>query len=118
MDQAKTMGNALIGESDLEEKQKIQDRIETLTSQFAALNTSAQTRMTSLEGALQKATVYEDRSNQFDKWLHGVEAKLSAWEPFTIASQPLKMQLEAIKVCTTSNGFDVMCMSCAWLCNL
>jgi len=46
--------SALIGESDPEEKQKIQDRmIEALTSQFGALNTFAQT---SLEGALQKAT--------------------------------------------------------------
>jgi len=43
-----TMVNALIGESDPEERQKFQDRIEALTSQFAALNTFAQTRMTSL----------------------------------------------------------------------
>ena len=59
--------NALIGESDPEERQKFQDRIEALASQFAALNTFAQTRMTSLEGALQKTTVYEDWSNQLDK---------------------------------------------------
>ena len=112
------MGNALIGESDPEERQKIQARIEALTSQFAALDASAQTRMNSLEGALQKATVYEDQSNQFDKWLHGVEAKLSSWEPFSIASQPLKRQLEAIQVRTTSSEVSchvqVMCMSCAW----
>ena len=98
MDQVKTMGGALIGESNPEEQQKIQARIDALTSQFAALDTAAQTRMTRLEDALQKATVYEDQSNQFDKWLHGVEAKLSSWEPFSIASQPLKRQLEAIKV--------------------
>ena len=98
MEQVKTMGGALIGESNPEEQQKIQARIDTLTSQFAALDTAAQTRMTRLEDALQKATVYEDQSNQFDKWLHGVEAKLSSWEPFSIASQPLKRQLEAIKV--------------------
>lgn len=98
MDQVKMMGSALIGESNPEEQQKIQARIEALTSQFAALDTAAQTRMTRLEDALQKATVYEDQSNQFDKWLHGVEAKLSSWEPFSIASQPLKRQLEAIKV--------------------
>jgi len=34
-----TMASALIGESDPEERQKIQDRIEALTSQFAALDT-------------------------------------------------------------------------------
>jgi len=62
-----TMANALIGESDPQERQKIQDGIEALMFQFAALNTFAQTRMTSLEGALQKATVYEDWSNQLDK---------------------------------------------------
>ena len=111
------MGNALIGESDPEERQKIQARIKALTSQFAALDASAQTRMNSLEGALQKATVYEDQSNQFDKWLHGVEVKLSSWEPFSIASQPLKRQLEAIQVHTTSNEVSChvhgMCMSCA-----
>ena len=95
------MGGALIGESNPEEQQKIQARIDTLTSQFAALDTAAQTRMTRLEDTLQKATVYEDQSNQFDKWLHSVEAKLSSWEPFSIASQPLKRQLEAIKVQTT-----------------
>ena len=98
MDQVKMMGSALIGESNPEEQQKIQARIEALTSQFAALDTAAQTRMTRLEDALQKATVYEDQSNQFDKWLHGVEGKLSSWKPFSIASQPLKRQLEAIKV--------------------
>jgi len=46
MDQAKSMENALIGESDPEERQKIGDRINTLIFQFAALNTFVQTRMT------------------------------------------------------------------------
>ena len=55
-----TMVNALIGESDPEERQKMQDRIEAFTSQFVVLNTFAQTRMASLECALQKATVCED----------------------------------------------------------
>jgi len=55
-----TMVNTLIEESDPEEKQKIQDRIEAFTSQYVALNTFAQTRMTSLECALQKTTVCED----------------------------------------------------------
>jgi len=105
-----TVANVLIGESEAEDPG--QDRGSHFT-----VNTFAQTRMTSLEGALQKATVYEDRSNQFDKWLHGVEAKLSAWEPFTIASQPLKRQLEAIEVCTASNEVHVVCMSCTWFCN-
>ena len=59
-----TMASALIGESDPEERQKIQDRIEALTSQFAALDTFDQTGMTSLEGALQKATCICMRAGQ------------------------------------------------------
>lgn len=98
VEKAKTVGAALIEESDPEERQKIQSRLESLTSQFTQLEEAAQTRMASLEDALQKATVYEDQSNQFDRWLREMEGKLSSWEPFSIASQPLKRQEEASKV--------------------
>ena len=70
----------------------------------------AQTRMTSLECALHKATVYM-HEDWLDK-LSRVEAKLLTWEPFTIASQSLKRQLEAIKVCVLQAANF---MSCAWL---
>ena len=85
-------------ESDPEEKAKIQAHLEKLTSQFTQLQQSAQTRMSGLKDALQKATVYEEQSNEFDKWLIDMEERLAAWEAFPIASQPMKRQLEAVKV--------------------
>ena len=98
MDQAKSIGGALIGESDPEEKQKIQTRLEALLQHFSQLQSTAQTRMADLEDGLQKAATYESQSDEFEKWLKGMEGKLSSWEPFSIASQSLKRQLEAIEV--------------------
>ena len=98
MEQVKTIGSALIEESDQDERQKIQNKLESLTSQFSQLQSAAQTRMSDLEDALKRATEYEDQSNTFDKWLQDAEGRLSSWEPHSIASQPLKRQLEAIKV--------------------
>ena len=94
VDQAKAMGQTLISESDTEEKQKIEARLEALESEFAKLQTAAQGRMSRLEDALKRATVYEGSCGDFDKWLLDVEAKLSKMEPFSVASQPLKRQLE------------------------
>ena len=88
------MGQTLISESDPEEKQKIEARLETLESEFANLQTAAQTRMSRLENALKRATVYEDGCSSFDKWLQEAEEQLSKMEPLSVASQPLKRQLE------------------------
>ena len=51
-----------------------------------------------MEDALDKASVYEGRCDEFDQWLVTVEAKLKAWEPLTIASQPLTRQEQELKV--------------------
>jgi len=60
-----TMANVLIGESEAEDPG--QDRGPHFT-----LNTFAQTRMTSLEGALQKATVYQlDKLSSFNNNFKG-----------------------------------------------
>ena len=98
MEQAKTIGGAVIGESDPDEQKKIQAKLEILTKQFLEMENAAQTRLSSLEDALQKATVYENNSDQFEKWVKDMEGKLSSWEPFSIASQPLKRQVEAVQV--------------------
>ena len=94
VDQAKAMGQTLISESDAEEKQKIEARLEALESEFAKLQAAAQGRMSRLEDALKRATLYEDSCSSFDKWLQDTEATLSKMEPFSVASQPLKRQLE------------------------
>lgn len=88
------MGQTLISESDTEEKQKIEARLEVLESEFAKLQAAAQRRMSHLEDALKRATLYEDSCGSFDKWLQDAEAKLSKMETFSVASQPLKRQLE------------------------
>lgn len=98
MDQAKAVGISLIDESKPEESQKVRGHLEALTMQFSKLETAAQTRMTRLEGALQCATVYEDEGSKFCKWLVEAEEKLASMDPYTIASQPLKQQLDDIKV--------------------
>ena len=98
VEQAKTVGKSLMDESDPEEKKKIEARLEALTSQFAQVESTAQTRMSRLEVALEKATCYEDQCSKFDKWLVETEANLAKMEPFSIASQPLKRQLEEAKV--------------------
>lgn len=59
--------------------------------------------MNRLEDALKKATSYEDRCSKFDQWLQETEAKLTKMEPFSIASQPLKRQLEEAKVKKRNN---------------
>ena len=94
VDKAKAMGQTLISESDAEEKQKIEARLETLESEFAKLQETALGRMSRLEDALKRATLYEDNCTTFDKWLQDAEAKLTKMEPFSVASQPLKRQLE------------------------
>ena len=88
------MGQTLISESDAEEKQKIETRLEALESEFAKLQAAAQGRMSRLEDALKRATLYEDNCGSFDEWLQDTETKLSKTEPFSVASQPLKRQLE------------------------
>ena len=97
VEQTKTLGEKLMGESDPDERAKIETRLESLTNQFDKLQQSAQSRMTLLEDALAKATTYEDQSNQFDKWVQGAEEKVALWENFAIASQPLKRQLSEVQ---------------------
>ena len=114
VEQARTIGGALIEESDPEEKQKIQTRLEALVQHFSQLKSTTQTRMADLEDALQKATAYENQSNEFDKWLKSVEGKLSSWEPFSIASQPLKTQLEAIEVRSVVVNSELIILTSLW----
>ena len=54
--------------------------------------------MLGLEDALDKATVYESRCDEFDQWLGAAEARLKSWEPLSIVSQPLTRQEEQVKV--------------------
>ena len=98
VDQAKTVGASLIDESKPEESLKVKGHLEALTTQFSKLETAAQTRMTRLKGALQCATVYEDEGSNFSKWLVEAEEKLSSMDAYAIASQPLKQQLDDVKV--------------------
>lgn len=91
------MGQTLISESDAEEKQKIEARLETLEAEFSKLQTAAQGRMSRLEDALKRATVYEDSCSGFDKWLQEAEVQLSKMEPLSVTSQALKRQLEQAK---------------------
>ncbi len=98
VEQARTMGTTLMKESDPEEQEKIQARLEVVTSQFSQLQKAVQERMANLENALQKAVVYEERSNSFERWLGEAEGRLEAWEPFPIASQPMMKHVEALKV--------------------
>ena len=97
VDQAKAMGQALISESDAEEKQKIEARLQTLESEFSNLQQAAQTRMSRLKRALRRATAYEDGCGTFEKWLCEAEEKLSKMDPLSVASQPLRRQLEEVK---------------------
>lgn len=97
VEQAKAMGQTLISKSDAEEKQKVEARLEALESEFVKLQAAAQARMSRLEDALKRATSYEDDCSGFDKWLKESEEKLSKMEPLSVASQPLKRQLEQMK---------------------
>ena len=97
IDQAKAMGRALIAESDSEEKQKIESKLQTLESEFSKLQEAAQSRMTRLKDALGRATSYETSCGTFETWLHEAEEKLSKMDPLSVASQPLKRQLEEAK---------------------
>lgn len=91
------MGQTLISESDSEERQKVEARLESLESEFSQLQQTAQARMSRMEDALNRATTYEDGCCGFEKWLVAAEEQLSKMEPLSVASQPLKRQLEQAK---------------------
>ena len=98
MEQAKALGHSLIDESKPEESQKVSGRLEALATQFRQLESAAQTRMSRLEGALKCAAAYEGEGSEFNKWLVEAEGRQGSMEQLAIASQPLKQQLEDIKV--------------------
>ena len=104
LEQATTIGRSLMAESQDEEKGKIEAKLSSMAEHFGRLRENSQKRMSRLEGALKMATQYENQSDQFDKWMHGAEKKKSGMSAFTIASQPLKAQLERIKVRGTLYG--------------
>lgn len=87
-----------MAESNDQEKSKIEARLSSMTEHFGRLRENSQKRMSRLEEALKMATRYEGLSDQFDKWLRSADGKKSGMGSFTIASQPLKTQLEKIKV--------------------
>lgn len=98
LEQAKIIGSSVLDESDPEEAEKVQGRLFTLAEQFSQLQEMSQSRLSAMEDALKKAAPYEMQCDEFDKWLMDAEARLAAWEPDSIASQPLRRQLETIKV--------------------
>lgn len=98
VEQASTLGNSLIDDSKPEESQKVTGRLEALRTQFRQLETAAQTRMSRLETALKCAATYEDEGSEFAKWLVETEGRLNSLEQLPIASQPLKQQLQDVKV--------------------
>lgn len=87
-----------MAESNEEEKLKIESKLSSMVEHFSKLRENSQKRMSRLEAALKMATRYEDQSDEFDKWLQGVEAQKASMQPFAIASQPLKAQLEKLQV--------------------
>ena len=102
LEQATTVGHSLMAESQEEERSKIEAKLSSMADHFARLRENSQKRMSRLEGALKMATQYENQSDQFDKWMRGAEKRKSGVSAFTIASQPLKTQLERIKVSHSS----------------
>ncbi len=98
MEQAKGIGRSLVDDSKPEESQKVTGRLEALTTQFRQLESVAQTRMARLEAALKCAAAYENEGSEFNRWLVDAEGRLGSLEQLAIASQPLKQQLEDVKV--------------------
>lgn len=98
LDQATSIGHSLMAESDDDEKLKIESKLSSMAEHFGKLRENSQKRMSRLEKALEMATRYENLSNQFDKWLRGAEGQKASLDPFTIASQPLKAQLQRLQV--------------------
>ena len=87
-----------MADSDEDERGKIESKLSSLSEHFERLRENSRKRMSRLEGALKMATSYEERSDQFDKWLSSAEERKAALGPFSIASQPLKTQLDILKV--------------------
>ncbi len=100
LEQATSIGQSLMAESEDQEKSKIEARLSSMAKHFSRLRENSQKRMSRVEEALKMATKYEEQSGGFDKWLRGAEGRKSGMGPFTIASQPLKTQLEKLKVRT------------------
>jgi hypothetical protein len=98
LDQATNIGQALIAESNEEEKLKIESKLSSMAEHFNKLKENSRKRMSRLEAALKMATGYENQSDEFDKWLRGAEARKASMQPFAIASQPLKAQMEKLQV--------------------
>ncbi len=109
MEQAKAIGRSLVDDSKPEESQKVTGRLEALTTQFRQLESVAQTRMARLEAALKCAAAYEDEGSEFNQWLVDAEGRLGSLEQLAISSQPLKQQLEDVKVhvCFDVHAFSV-----------
>ena len=87
-----------MAESNEEERLKMSSKLVSLEQHFARLRESSQKRMSRLEEALKLASSYEDRSDQFDKWLCEAEGRKVGMGPLTISSQPLKTQLDIMQV--------------------
>ena len=98
LDQATSIGQALMAESNDTEKHKIEAKLSALGEHFERLRENSKKRMTRLEEALKMAGKYEDQSDQFDKWLGSAESQKENLGHFTIASQPLKTQLGILQV--------------------
>ena len=87
-----------MAESNEEEKEKIQSKLASLESHFGKLRENSQKIISRLEEALKMALGYEGGCDQFEKWLQEVEQRKASMSPFTIASQPLKTQMQHLQV--------------------
>ena len=87
-----------MAESNVEERQKIEDRLAALTSSFKQLRDISQGRMTHLDDALREATEYEKQCDKFEAWLTIAEQGMQDMSPYAIASQPLNTKLEKVEV--------------------
>lgn len=87
-----------MAESNEDEKEKIESKLSSLREHFDRLKENSTKRMSRLEDSLRMATKYEDQSGKFDKWLSSAEDRKAALGPYTIASQPLKTQLDMLQV--------------------
>lgn len=98
LEQATTLGQSLMAESNAEEKEKIEARLASLASCFKQLQDASQRRMAHLEVTLKAASGYEEKCDKFEAWLSSAEGEMESVSPFAIASQPLKTQLVQVEV--------------------
>jgi uncharacterized coiled-coil DUF342 family protein len=92
VEKTRALGSSLKEESEEEEREKIDRRLEALSLQFAELQNAADERMRGLEEALDRAREYERRCDEVDQWLGQAETRLRSRDPLSIASQPLTRQ--------------------------